>query len=210
MARTMKYLTGTLLGIALLGAVAVPVSGWAVQINSDSPNSTFDKKQFNLNMPSGVNALNSLAMSNGLNLGNMSAADLGKALALSAAQTLMSGNFDPKTFLTNTATMVMVGNIGGFQQPGTNGVGNIGGFGTNGGVGGMFGGGGIEQTLGTALGQVISQALSGGGIQGGSNGGGSNFGAFDVANNTTTGGATREFVQNAETGVFEEVSTASQ
>lgn len=208
MARMVKGL----MTVALLGAMAYPASGHAIQVDSAAPTGGFNLQSFMGQQLQGQAALNALSMANGLNLGNMQIEDFGKMLAVSMVQSALSGNFDPQSMFGNMANMMMVGAIGNLQQQlglgtglgGVGGVGNFGGLGTNGGSFGLFGGGGLEQALlGTVLQTAVDKLM--GGIQGGSSGGGDNIGG--VIDNPTT--STPGYVYNPLTGKYDKEDTVT-
>ncbi len=218
MARMVKGL----MSFALLGAMVMPASGYAVQVNSPAPTSSFNLQSMLGQQLQGQAALNGLAMANGLNLGNMEMADFGKALAMSMVQSALSGNFDPQSMFGNMANMMMVGAMGGLQQQlglgnmaggGMGGMGgamgNFGGLGGNMGSFGLFGGaagGGLQQAmLGSILQSAVSQLI--GGIQGGGGGGGDNFGGMQVASlpstpNITQTGTGSGYIYDPMTGNY--------
>ncbi|RYG59003.1 MAG: hypothetical protein EON60_11735 [Alphaproteobacteria bacterium] len=210
MARMVK----SLMGMALVTALVLPVSGHAIQVESPAPTSGFNLQAMLGQQLQGQAALNALSTANGLNLGNMQVADFGKMLAVSMVQSALSGNFDPQSMFGNMANMMMVNALGGIQQQaglggmGQGGLGNFGGLGGNAGSFGLFGGaagGGLQQALlGTVLQQAVGQLL--GGIQGGSSGGGESIGG---GGGSTGGGVTvaEGYVFNPATGEYDPVGT---
>ncbi|RYG59891.1 MAG: hypothetical protein EON60_09025 [Alphaproteobacteria bacterium] len=214
MARMVK----SLMGMALVTALVLPVSGHAIQVNSPAPNSGFNLQSMLGQQLQGQAALNALSTANGLNLGNMQVADFGKMLATSMLQSALSGNFDPQSMFGNMANMMMVNALGGIQQQaglgglgqglGQGGLGNFGGLGGNAGSFGLFGGaagGGLQQALlGTVLQKGVEMFM--GGIQGGSSSGGESIGGSSGGSSSGVTVADG-YVFNPATGEYDPVGT---
>lgn len=209
-----------LMSLALMGALAYATPAMAIIVDDPNPNAD---QQFSLDAMlkaqqqlTNMQQLGQLSQLNGFDPSKMTMENLAKTLAVSMLNSAMSGNFDMQSVLMDTGKMMLIGSIGGIQQPNIGGVGGVNtGFnglsGLTGGTSGLNGLNGLSGLTGGSdvLGTVISKVI--GGIQGSGSSGGNNFGGFDVASlsgsniRTDANGNPVEFVQNPDTGVFEEV-----